>query len=229
MRRSEINRIEKRAVRFFKKHRFHLPPFAFWRPADWKKKGTECREIVDNMLGWDLTDFGSGNFSKFGLLLFTIRNGNYKNKKYIKPYAEKVIILDEGQTTPLHFHWNKMEDIINRGGGNLVIQLYNSTKGDKLASTPVTVSLDGVARKVRAGGIVKLRPGESITLPRRLYHKIWAEKGKGTVLVGEVSCVNDDMTDNCFYEKVGRFPSIEEDALPLYPLCFEYRKYWNRK
>jgi len=227
MKRSELNGIQEKAVRFFAKQGFHLPPFAFWGPREWRRKGPECREIIDNMLGWDLTDFGSGDFAKVGLLLFTIRNGNYTKKKYIKSYAEKAMIVEEGQITPMHFHWNKMEDIINRGGGNLVIQLFNSTKDDRLAKSTVRVSMDGVVREVAAGGIVKLRPGDSITLSRRLYHKFWGEKGKGTVFVGEVSCVNDDTTDNRFFEPVGRFPAIAEDVPPLYPLCFEYRKYWR--
>ena len=33
---------------------------------------------------------------------------------------------------------------------------------------------------------------------------------------------NDDNVDNRFYEKQGRFPTIEEDETPLYLLCNEY-------
>ena len=106
--------------------------------------------------------------------------------------------------TPFHFHWRKVEDIINRGGGQLVIQLYNSTEGDELADSEVSVSTDGVRRTVPAGGKVVLEPGESITLPTHLYHAFWAEEKR--VLIGEVSLVNDDNTDNRFYQPVGRFP-----------------------
>ena len=62
----------------------------------------------------------------------------------------------------------------------------------------------------------------SITLPQRQYHAFWAERGHGSVLIGEVSMVNDDNTDNRFYETQGRFPTIEEDEPPLYLLCNEY-------
>ena len=65
--------------------------------------------------------------------MFTLRNGNLKDEKYTKPYAEKLLITQEGQVTPCHFHWNKMEDIINRGGGELVIEVYNSTENEELA------------------------------------------------------------------------------------------------
>ena len=53
-----------------------LPPFAYWSPQDWKKKGEEVGEIVDRRLGWDITDFGRGKFCKCGLAIFTLRNGN---------------------------------------------------------------------------------------------------------------------------------------------------------
>ena len=135
MKRSELNQIMRNAVEFTKKMGFHLPPFAFWGPKDWETKGKEYDEIRDNMLGWDITDFGSGDFYKVGLLMFTLRNGNFYDEKYIKPYCEKLLIVEEEQVTPYHFHWKKMEDIINRGGGNLLVQVYNSTEDEQLADT----------------------------------------------------------------------------------------------
>ena len=36
------------------------------------------------------------------------------------------------------------------------------------------------------------------------------------------SARNDDNTDNRFYEKMGRFPEIEEDEPPYRLLCNEY-------
>ena len=93
MKRSELNNIMKDAVEFIDKMNFKLPPFAFWSPAMWESKGCEYDEIRDNMLGWDITDFGSGDYRKTGLLLFTIRNGNSKLEKYSKPYAEKLLTV----------------------------------------------------------------------------------------------------------------------------------------
>jgi D-lyxose ketol-isomerase len=225
MKRSEVNAIIRDADAFIRARGFHLPPFAYWSPRDWGVRGKEAREIVENKLGWDITDFGSGDYRKTGLFLFTVRNGNPNNLKMMqgKIYAEKIMVVDVDQVTPMHFHWGKMEDIINRGGGNLVIQLYNSTPDDGLADSEVSVSMDGVTRLVKAGGIVTLSPGESITLPTRLYHKFWGEGSR--VLVGEVSVVNDDDRDNRFYQAAGRFPSIEEDELPLYLLCTDYARY----
>ena len=115
-----------------------------------------------------------------------------------------------------------MEDIINRGGGILNVQLYNSTETGGLADTPVNVSVDGRNYTVNAGSLIRIAPGESITLPSGQYHKFWGEKGTGRILLGEVSKVNDDRIDNRFYEKVGRFPEIIEDQPPLYLLCNEY-------
>lgn len=222
MKRSEVNSLIESTMRFCMERQFLLPPFAFWSPDEWKRKGREADEIRDCMMGWDLTDFGSGRFHEIGLIMFTIRNGHYDNPKYSKPYAEKMLIVEEEQVTPMHFHWRKAEDIINRGGGRLVIQLYNSTRDEQLDDTEVTVSLDGVRRTVPAGGSVTLAPGESIFLPPQLYHKFWGERGSGKLLVGEVSKVDDALGDNRFFEKVGRFPTIEEDEPPRHLLFSEY-------
>lgn len=223
MKRSEINKAINGALEMFREYKIALPDFVNWTPEEWATKGEETLEIRENMLGWDVTDYGGGEFDKLGLLLITIRNGNQKNsKKYPKPYAEKLMIVKEEQITPMHFHWSKMEDIINRGGGNLMIKLYNSTKEEELDSTDVEVSIDGVKHVFPAGHVVKLTPGQSITLTQGLYHRFWGEKGCGTVLVAEVSMCNDDNTDNRFYDKVGRFPKIEEDEKPIRLLCNEY-------
>lgn len=223
MKRSEINTAMKNAIGLFNEYKISLPPFVYWSPEVWSEKGDEIAEIKDNMLGWDITDFGQGDFSKTGLLLITLRNGNQKNaEKYPKTYAEKLMVVQENQVTPMHFHWNKMEDIINRGGGNLMIKLYNSTEDEKLADTDVVISIDGEKHIFPAGYTLRLEPGQSITLTKGLYHRFWGEDGKGTVLVGEVSMTNDDTADNCFYDKTGRFPEIEEDEEPLYLLCNEY-------
>jgi len=227
VKRSEINAIMRDADAFIRGRGFYLPPFAYWTPEDWATKGEEVREIVDHQLGWDITDFGQGDYEKCGLFMFTVRNGTLENLKQGqgKVYAEKIMIVDVDQVTPMHFHWNKVEDIINRGGGKLVIQLYNATEDDGLADTDVTASMDGVVRTVKAGDTVVLDPGESITLPTRGYHKFWGAEGR--VLVGEVSVVNDDDIDNRFHDSLGRFPEIEEDESPLYLLVKDYDKYYQ--
>jgi D-lyxose ketol-isomerase len=225
MKRSEINTLIKEALAFFDTMNFKLPPWAYWSPEDWKNCQANCDEIFNNQLGWDLTDFGSGDFNSSGLLLFTIRNGNIHLDQ--KPYAEKIMIVGEGQVTPMHFHWSKMEDIINRGGGNLMMELYPSDEKEDLGSQSFKVSIDGVRKSFKPGTLVRLVPGESITLPRGLYHKFYGEAGKGKVLVGEVSAVNDDHTDNRFHQKLGRFPEIEEDVQPGHLLVGDYDKFLN--
>ena len=220
MKRSKINELIKEAIAFTNKMNFKLPPFAYWSKEDWESKSDEYDEIRDNMLGWDITDFGSGDFEKIGLLLFTIRNGSQKDERYKKTYAEKILISEVNQVTPCHFHWSKMEDIINRGGGELVIRVHNSTEDGRLDDTDVTVYKDGRRYTVPAGSEVRLLPGESITLRQGLYHEFWAEREK--VLVGEVSMVNDDTSDNRFLVPAGRFPEIEEDVPATHCLATEY-------
>lgn len=233
MKRSEINQIMREGLNFLEKeNKFLLPPFSKWSPDDWKSKGEESSDIIKQQLGWDITDFGSGDFSKVGLFLFTIRNGSFEDLKNPlgKTYAEKAMIVLEEQITPIHFHYQKMEDIINRGGGELVIQLWNSLLDNELDTVnDVLLSVDGVKVIIKAGDTLTLTPGESVCLPQRNYHKFWGKKGKGTIFVGEVSRVNDDYVDNYFYEKVGRFADIEEDVEPLHLLYGDYQKYYNLK
>jgi D-lyxose ketol-isomerase len=222
MKRSQINKIIKDAEVFIEQCKYPLPPFARWTPKQWETKGSECDEMRQTMLGWDITDYGLGEFNTTGLVLFTSRNGSQYVTQYSKPYAEKILISQENQICPLHFHRNKMEDIINRGGGVLVMKLYNSDRNEGLADTNVIIVSDGVLLTVPAGAELELNPGESITLPQYMYHAFWAKKDMGAVLIGEISKCNDDNTDNRFYEKVKRFPVIDEDEAPYRLLCNEY-------
>ncbi len=223
MKRSEINRAIREMEEMIREHGLKIPPFCNWTPQEWEEKNSEYDEIRDNMLGWDITDYGSGDFSRVGFSLITLRNGNqHKKEAYPKPYAEKLIMMREGQYSPMHYHVYKMEDIINRGGGNVLITVYNSAEGGGYADSDVKVLKDGQKFYVPAGTAVRLKPGESITIYQYLYHDFNVEPGTGAVLLGEVSMCNDDNTDNFFYETVGRFPAIEEDEPPYRLLCTEY-------
>ena len=148
-------------------------------------------------LGWDITDYGQGNFDKIGFSLITIRNGSQTMKeKYPKVYAEKLLYLKEGQYSPNHFHWYKTEDIINRGGGNVLIRVYNSKPDESIDyESDVTVHTDGRTYTVPAGTQIRLTPGESIFITQYLYHDFEVEPGTGSVLLGEVSQCNDDAHD----------------------------------
>jgi len=223
MKRSEINRNLVLTKEFFEKMNVQLPKWAYWTPDDWKSSTNDLTEIKNNGLGWDITDFGSGDFEKIGLINFNPRNGSLENSD--KPYCEKIILVKESQITPLHTHIDKKEDIINRGGGNLVIELRN---GDLEANTndlDVVVRIDGIPVTVEAGGLVVLEPGESIYLLPSTYHAFWGEKGSGSVLVGEVSTVNDDSKDNIFLDSNPRFPVIDEDEPPLHFLVNDYKAF----
>jgi len=224
MKRSITNKYIREARDFIEEMRFALPPFAYWSPVEWKNRGQEYDEIRNNLLGWDLTDFGSGEYEKLGLFLFTIRNGNIQDKQG-KPYAEKLLIVKPGQITPYHYHASKMEDIINRGGGGtLKVQLYLSVDEHTLdEKADVPVSVDGRNYTVKPGTIVSLKTGESITLKQGIFHQFWSDDAM--LLLGEVSMVNDDHKDNFFLEERGRFPLIEEDEEPLHLLVGDYKKY----
>lgn len=224
MKRSEINKALKELEAMCAKYKCYLPPFCNFTPEEWQEKGHEYDEVRDCMLGWDITDYGLGNFDKFGFSLITIRNGcRTQPEKYPKVYAEKLLYLKEGQMAANHFHWFKTEDIINRGGANILIRVYNSLPNESIDKvSDVTVHCDGRTYTVPAGTRVRLTPGESIHIQQYMYHDFEVEPGSGAALLGEVSQCNDDNTDNSFNPPVGRFPKIEEDEAPYRLLCNEY-------
>lgn len=224
MKRSQINQWIDEALALYDSFRFQVPPWARWSPADWEKHGISD-EIRDCQLGWDVTTFGSGEFEKMGLVLLTLRNGLLEpvdGRDYPKTYAEKIMMVRDGQITPRHFHKKKQEDIINRGGGNLVIELWPSdpVRGI-LLDGPFSIAVDGYERKLMPGDKLVLTPGESVSIRPSHTHLFY---GEGTVMVGEVSKVNDDFTDNCFVDGMPRFDEIIEDVPPKYLLGTDYRK-----
>ena len=229
MKRSEIDTSIETAKQVFAAVGLSLPPFAFWSVAEWKKKGPETDEIRKAMLGWDVTDFGRDQFDQLGRTLFTLRNGYRQNNAYNKIYAEKFILDPPNQKPPLHFHRSKMEDIIVRAGGNLLIKLFEAGHDDQPSDKPFVVQVDGQTQEHSAGSILRLNPGQSICIRPRLIHQFWGEEGTGVkidgigyTVSGEVSSVCDDWNDNYFLEKVKRFPAIEEDEPQQHYLCHEY-------
>jgi D-lyxose ketol-isomerase len=208
----------------------HLPPFANWTPEDWLASGNEADEVRDVMLGWDVTDFGSGRFHEIGRSLFTLRNGKAGDACYPKPYAEKLLIEPEGQRSPMHYHRSKREDIINRAGGNVIVILHPVGPDGMPASGKMTAQVDGFRREIRAGDPIRLEPGESLSIAPGTFHQFWAEEGTGTLVAGarytlssEVSSICDDWSDNVFVDPWAcRFPEIAEDEPRTCYLCHEY-------
>ncbi len=226
MKRSTVNEIMSEADAYIQSFGFKLPPFAYWSPDEMVRRKSDIQGVIDAGLGWDITDYGEGKFDKLGLFLFTVRNGRQEDLKNGGGmcYAEKIMISRENQISPMHHHLAKAEDIINRGGASLVLKLYNSAEDGSIDNkSDVVVSTDGVLRQLKAGDILELFPGESVTLLPGMWHS-FTGKG-GDVLVGEVSTVNDDNTDNYFRDPIGRFSDIEEDVEPLHLLVSDYAKW----
>lgn len=221
MKRSDVNQTLQAGDAFIRSFGFHLPPFAHWTPDEFRLRASDAIQTAG--LGWDLTDFGLGRFQENGLLLFTLRNGRQADLKAGRGmcYAEKIMVVRDRQVTPMHRHNIKAEDIINRGGGDLVLSIHGSDpQGNVDPQSRVTVPTDGALRELPPGGHLRLRPGESVTLLPGVWHSFWAENGD--VLAGEVSTVNDDLTDNVFAQQVGRFARIDEDEAPWRLLVADY-------
>ena len=224
MQRSRVNEILLEADSFIRSFGYVMPPFAYWSPDE--MRAIKPAGILDARLGWDITDYGEGRFDEMGLFLFTTRNGSVADlaKGRGMLYAEKIMISRKDQYSPMHRHDLKAEDIINRGGGKLVLELFAPLPDGGIdREADVTVPCDGVLRTVKAGGKIALDPGESITLMPGVWHAFWGE-GKD-VLIGEVSTVNDDETDNVFEMDIKRFGGLTEDVAPLHLLVSDYKKW----
>ncbi|MCU4653657.1 D-lyxose/D-mannose family sugar isomerase [Roseibacterium sp. SDUM158016] len=225
MKRSEINEIMAEADAFIRSFGFVLPPFAYWTPAEMQARRTEIDGIVSGRLGWDITDYGQGKYDELGLFLFTLRNGRLSDLQRGGGmcYAEKLLISKKNQLSPMHRHYLKAEDIINRGGATLAIELFGSAPDGSFDETVGgTVFCDGIARDFAPGEVLTFAPGESVTLMPGDWHAFWGEGGD--VLIGEVSTVNDDETDNWFREPIGRFAEIDEDVEPTHLLVSDYAR-----
>lgn len=227
MDRSDINEIIGESRKFIESFGYILPPFAGWSVEEMVKRvRVDSPNIYGNRLGWDITDYGQNNFKDLGLFLFTVRNGNQKNVKSGMGmlYAEKIMISREQQISPMHRHNLKTEDIINKGGATLVIELFSAKpNGDIDLEADVEVLVDATNIKLKAGARLALAPGQSVTLEPNHWHAFWGEGGD--VLIGEVSNVNDDMTDNIFREPIGRFANITENETPKHLLVSDYDKW----
>ncbi len=226
MKRSEINEIMAEADKFIRSFGYVLPPFAYWSPQDMKNRRAEIDNVIGARLGWDITDYGQGRFDELGLFLFTVRNGRQEDLKHGGGmcYAEKIMISRHNQISPMHRHWLKAEDIINRGGATLAIELYGAAEDGSFDETAGgTVYCDGIKRDFAPGEVLRFAPGESVTLMPGDWHAFWGEGGD--VLIGEVSTVNDDETDNWFKDPIGRFAEIEEDVAPTQLLASDYAKW----
>lgn len=226
MKRSRINTIMADADDMIRSFGFVLPPFANWTPDEFVARKDDAKNVINARCGWDITDYGKDDFDNLGLFLFTLRNGRLADLQRGGGmcYAEKLLISRQDQLSPMHTHVIKAEDIINRGGATLVIELFGSDDDGNCAEEKGgTVWCDGIRREFAPGEKLKLATGESVTLMPGDWHAFWGEGGD--VLIGEVSTVNDDETDNIFREPIGRFANIEEDVAPSHLLVSDYHSW----
>jgi len=224
MLRSAVNEILAEGDAFIRSFGYVMPPFAYLSPE--ALKASDHALIKARSMGWDITDYGLGRFDELGLFLFTVRNGAREDLKRGRGmlYAEKIMISRRDQLSPMHRHFLKAEDIINRGGGTLVLELFAPGENGEIdREAMVEVPVDGVMRRFEPGGKLALKPGESVTLMPGIWHAFWGEGGD--VLIGEVSTVNDDRTDNRFEMEIGRFAEISEDEAPRHLLVSDYDRW----
>lgn len=186
MKRSSVNKAIREASECFNRHQWFLPP-------DPK---------------WDVTDFGLGNFDKYGLVLINLAEE--------EEYCEKLMYARKGMITPCHAHQQKKEDIISRIG-QLAVRVWNGepVKADK--NKKFRLKINGQSVPVYSGDIITLMQGHRVTLTPGIYHEFYPLTEE--CIMGEVSTRNDDEHDNYFVNPdIGRFSEIIEDEPPLLKL-----------
>lgn len=179
MKRSAINAACREALAVFQRTGWSLPP----QP------------------NWDVTDCGSGDFSRCGLVLINLAEE--------PEYWEKLIYMRVGQSMPMHTHRKKKEDIICRHG-ELMMELWEGLPADLRSGAPLRIKKSGAWATINMGQPFALPAGERVTLTPGVYHSFWPSVPD--TVIGEVSSANDDANDNFFADtSVARFPTIEED------------------
>jgi len=181
LKRSEINALVLEAKEAFESAGWALPPFP-------------C---------WDVTDFGLGNWERYGLILINLADE--------REYCEKLMFARSGMETPPHTHALKKEDIVARRG-TLRITLWRNRL--LTADGTVKFKLNGEAQELPSSSTLDLPSGHRITLLPGVYHAFVPVSE--TCILSEVSTANDDLNDNFFVNPlVGRFAQIEEDEPPI--------------
>ncbi len=188
MKRSEINSLIRFAGKCFQAHEWALPP----HPR------------------WDVTDFGLGDWRRYGLVLVNLAEE--------PEYCEKLMYALNGMTTPAHCHHQKKEDIICRWG-KLAIQVWPDEPSAS-AGRKVAIPVNHEVQEFSSGSIIELEAGSRVTLNPCVYHAFYPLSEE--CIIGEVSTANDDLNDNFFVNpEIGRYPGIEEDEPALLRLVSE--------
>ena len=188
MKRSAINDLIRSARACFHSHGWALPP----KPR------------------WDVTDFGLGNWKKFGLVLVNLAEE--------KEYCEKIMYAHKGMKTPAHCHKKKKEDIICRWG-KLAVQVWAGVPA-RSKGKHLKLPINHQPVSVKSGDIIEFSAGSRVTLVPGVYHEFYPISNE--CIIGEVSTANDDLHDNFFVNKdVGRYPGIEEDEPAIVRLVSE--------
>jgi D-lyxose ketol-isomerase len=201
-----------------------LPPFARWREDDFRARPEALKLVAARGMGWNVVEFRRGAFDAEGLTIFTLRMGDWREleAKRGRLYAEKAILLEDGQRAPHHYHVVKTEDILNRGGARFVVELFKVDENGKPLKERFRALKDATLLDLDPGERVRLEPGESLTLDPYVAHAFWAEGG--AAIAGEVSLVNDDRTDNYFTPPLEAPRPIEEDAAARYVTVRDYER-----
>ena len=198
MKRSAINAIMRESEAFMRSFGFILPPFSRWSPDEMRARKGEIDGITGASLGWDITDFGLGDFEQTGLFLFhraqrPLCRSAARTRHALCRKGDDRPQGSGDANAPASSEGRRHHQSRRRHAGDRAVWRYRRpvrpVQGTRVAT-------DGIWRELAPGHKLRLSPGESVTLMPGDWHAFWGEGAD--VFVAEVSTVNDDNTDNIF-------------------------------
>ena len=116
-------------------------PLAHWTAEDFAKAAATARYLRDHQMGRDVTDFGCGTFP--GAASPSSACATAFRATQQQALCGEALDRRRGTGDADDRHRVKMEDIINRAGGVLMLEFAHADTGGNVTNTPVVVHVDG--------------------------------------------------------------------------------------
>ena len=126
MKRSRVNEIIREADAFIRSFGYVMPPFAYWTPDELQGAPAAPASSTPGSAGTSPTTArATSTSSACSCSPCATAAPPISPRGSGMLYAEKIMISRKDQLSPMHRHDVKAEDIINRGGGTLVLELFS--------------------------------------------------------------------------------------------------------
>ena len=217
MQRSEVNCLQREALRAFAEHRFALPPFATWNEAEWRNNPEAACYCHAHQMGWDITDFGSGDFAPRARDL--PRPERRQGFSTEKPYAKPPVVPRSTRRRIISTasRWRTSSAAAAQPDPELAKYVDGA-----LAEQPVTVTVDDGSASPAPASRSSASPARASPSPARSGTAFTPKRATGRVRRGGLAGERRPYPQ-LFLRKGRPVRGIEEDQEKLYPLWNELK------